>query len=95
MRTNIDIDDEGGHWHSRLVDRARGCFVRDLGHGRDDPVPGCRSVVFAGKRGLVSSSGALLMRLLAVRFEYRPRCPPNVDLGYRAGKAAKSSSIKG
>jgi hypothetical protein len=45
-------------------------------------------------RELVSSSGAFLERLLAVAFEHQPRCPPNVDLGHHAGKAARSSPIK-
>jgi len=76
------------------VDRAWGYFVRELGHGRHDPAPGCRPVVIAGKRELVSSSGAFLQRLLAVVFEHQLRCPPNVDLGYHAEKAARSSSIK-
>jgi hypothetical protein len=76
------------------MDRARGYCVRELGHGRHDPAPGCRPVVIVGKRELVCSSGAFLERLLAVVFEHQLRCPPNVDLGYHAGKAARSSSTK-
>jgi hypothetical protein len=78
----------------RLVDRARGYVVRELGHGRHDPAPGCRPVVIAGKREFVSSIGAFLSRLLAVAFEHQLHCPPKVDLGYHPGKAARSSSIK-
>jgi hypothetical protein len=63
------------------VDRARGYFVRELGHGRHDPAPGCRAGVTAGKREFVSSSGAFLDRLLVVAFEHQLSCPPNVDLG--------------
>jgi hypothetical protein len=77
-----------------LVDRARGYFVRELGHGRHGPAPGCRPVVITGKRELISSSGAFPEPLLAVAFEHQLRCAPNVDLGYHAGKAAQSSSIK-
>jgi hypothetical protein len=40
------------------------------------PAPACRPVVIAGKRELVSSSGAFLERLLAVAFEHQLRCPP-------------------
>ena len=71
-----------------------GYFVREFGHGRHDPAPGCSPVVTAGKREFVSSRGAVLDRLLAVAFEHQLRCPPNVDLGYHAEKAARSSSIK-
>jgi hypothetical protein len=78
----------------RLVNRAWGHVVRELGHRRHDPAPCCRPVVIAGKRELVSSSGTFLERLLAVAFEHQLRCPPNVDLGYHAEKAARSSSIK-
>jgi hypothetical protein len=66
----------------------------ELGHRRHDPSPGRRPVVIAGKRELVSSSGAFLEHLPAVAFEHQLRRPPKVDLGYLAGKAARSSSIK-
>ena len=40
------------------------------------------------------SSGAFLEGLLAVALEHQLRRPPNVDLGYHAGKAARPPSIK-
>jgi hypothetical protein len=78
----------------RSVGRARGYFVRELGHCRHDPAPGRRPVGITGERELVGSSGAFLEGLLAVALEHQLRRPPNVDLGYHAGKAARPPSIK-
>src|ERR1700734_2225651 len=79
----------------RSVGRARGYFVRELCHCRHDPAPGRRPVGITGERELVGSSGAFLEGLLlAVALEHQLRRPPNVDLGYHAGKAARPPSIK-
>ena len=51
-------------------------FVRRSRSRPPYPAPGCRPVVIAGKRELVSWSGAFLERLLAVAFEHQLRCPP-------------------
>ena len=76
------------------MDRAVRGLISEFGHGRHDPAPGRRLVVIAGERELVSSSDAFFERLLAVALEHQLRCPPNVDLRYHAGKAARSPSIK-
>jgi hypothetical protein len=40
------------------VDRARGCFVRELGYGRHDPAPSRRPLVNAVGGSTASISGA-------------------------------------
>jgi hypothetical protein len=43
---------------------------------------------------LVGARDAFLERLIAVALEHELRCPPNVDIGYHAAKAARLPSIK-
>jgi hypothetical protein len=77
------------------VRRARRGLVGVLQDGVHDPAPGRRALSVAGGRELIiSSSGAFRLGLLAVALEHQLRRPPNVDLGYHTGKAARSRSIK-
>ena len=76
------------------MDRAGRGLIGELGHGRHDPALGRRTVVIASERELVSSSGAFVERLLAVALEHQLRRPPDIDLGYHAGKVARPPSIK-
>ena len=70
------------------VHRAGRCVVRELQDGIGDPAPGHGAVIIAGGRELVSSSGTLLGRLIAVALEHELRCPPDIDLGYHATNTA-------
>jgi len=76
------------------VDRAGRDLVGELDDGVHDPAPCGRAVVVAGGRELISSSDSFLERRVAAAFDHELRRPPNVDLGYHAGKAARPPSIK-
>ena len=72
------------------MDPARRRLVRELGHGRHDPAPGCRPIIIACERKFVSARSALLKCIIAIALEHELYGAPNVDLRYQIAKLLKS-----
>jgi hypothetical protein len=68
--------------------------VGELDDRGRDPAPDCSGFMVAGGLELADSQSAFGLGLVAVALQHELRRPPDVDLGYHAGKAARSSSIK-
>jgi hypothetical protein len=76
------------------VERAGRCLVCELDDRACDPAPDRGAFMVAGGLELADSQSAFGLGLVAVGLQHQLRRSPDVDLGYHAGKAARSSSIK-
>jgi hypothetical protein len=98
----VGFGDKGSHlnadYHEEKaagsVDRARRCFVLELGHGIHDPPPGHRPIVIASRHELVGPRRAFVERLLAVALQHEGGGTPDVYLGDHTAQAPYPRSIK-
>jgi hypothetical protein len=81
------------------VDRSGRSLVRELGDRMRDPAPGRHTVIVAGSRELIGTSGAFLERLVSVaalhakcrsRVSFRKSCTAAVDKGFKTGTGCVS-----
>jgi hypothetical protein len=72
----------------RSVQRTAWRLVRELVDGGGDAAPHRGAVIILLGREFIGARGAFLERLVAVALQHQVGGPPNVDLGYHAGKVA-------